>query len=319
MIKVKITFLLLSISLTAWSQNYFPENGNVGIGTNSPNIIGFRADNTVLTINAEEAAAIEFSAHRTGDGQSVGWYTYINNSSRLFDFYITREDNGNSGSMIFRSNDGTGGFGSPSMVKRFIVKYDGNIGIGSVDPKRALVIEKPDNFDNTVVSIVSGSTSSGSYLDFSDTPGGSGLSGGRIHYDHSNDRFNIGTSGSEAQLIINSSGNLGIGIIPTEKLTVDGKIRCEEIKVEIIAGTGPDYVFEPEYKLRTLQETKEYIAQHKHLPEIPSAREMEVAGVDLGEMNMKLLKKVEELTLYQIELLERLEKAEKKIQQLETK
>ena len=116
------------------------------------------------------------------------------------------------------------------------------------------------------------------------------------------------------------SGNVGIGITtPDSKLVVDGKIKCEEIKVEIIAGTGPDYVFEPEYKLRTLQETKEYIAQHKHLPEIPSAREMEVAGVDLGEMNMKLLKKVEELTLYQIELLERLEKAEKKIQQLETR
>ncbi|MCR9154386.1 MAG: hypothetical protein NXI09_09770 [Bacteroidetes bacterium] len=103
------------------------------------------------------------------------------------------------------------------------------------------------------------------------------------------------------------------------ELTVDGKIKSEEVKVEVIAGVGPDYVFEANYELRTLQETKEYITENKHLPEIPSAREMEANGIDLGAMNMRLLKKIEELTLYQIELLERLEKAEEKIQQLENK
>ena len=100
-------------------------------------------------------------------------------------------------------------------------------------------------------------------------------------------------------------------------LTLDGRIRTEEIKVEII--NGPDYVFEPDYPLKTLKETKEYILAHKHLPEIPSAKEMENNGVDLGDMNMRLLKKIEELTLYQIELLERLEMAESKIEKLEKK
>lgn len=92
------------------------------------------------------------------------------------------------------------------------------------------------------------------------------------------------------------------------QLGVDGKIRAEEVKVEII--NGPDYVFEPDYELRTLQETKEYVSENKHLPEIPSAKEMEANGIDLGDMNMRLLKKIEELTLYQIELLDRLEKLE---------
>lgn len=64
---------------------------------------------------------------------------------------------------------------------------------------------------------------------------------------------------------------------------------------------GPDYVFEDNYPLPSLHEVKQYIDEHKHLPEVPPAKDMEENGVDLGEMNMILLKKVEELTLYLIE------------------
>jgi uncharacterized protein YigA (DUF484 family) len=98
-------------------------------------------------------------------------------------------------------------------------------------------------------------------------------------------------------------------------LVVDGKIRSEEVKVEII--NGPDYVFEENYELRTLQETKEFITKNKHLPEIPTAKEMEANGVDLGDMNMRLLKKIEELTLYQIDLLEKLERQNERLQEVE--
>jgi len=74
----------------------------------------------------------------------------------------------------------------------------------------------------------------------------------------------------------------------------------------------PDYVFESDYQLLSLKETKAYITENKHLPEIPSATEIGENGIDLGDMNMRLLKKIEELTLYQIELLERLEQLESK-------
>ena len=112
---------------------------------------------------------------------------------------------------------------------------------------------------------------------------------------------------------------VGIGTSsPDAKLTVKGKIHSEEVKVDLNV-PGPDYVFESEYQLRTLKETKDYITRNKHLPEIPSAKEMEANGVELGDMNMRLLKKIEELTLYIIEQNERLEKAEEKIQQLENK
>jgi len=97
-------------------------------------------------------------------------------------------------------------------------------------------------------------------------------------------------------------GNVGIGTNdPQSKLAVDGTIRATEIKVMEVIG-APDYVFEADYNLRTLEATKAYIEENKHLPEIPSAAEMEANGIELGDMNMRLLKKIEELTLYMIEI-----------------
>ncbi|MEO9869315.1 hypothetical protein [Ekhidna sp.] len=118
---------------------------------------------------------------------------------------------------------------------------------------------------------------------------------------------------------IKRNGNIGIGTSnPDSKLTVKGNIHAEEVKVDLSV-PGPDYVFEPEYDLRSLEETAAYIQANKHLPEVPSAKEMEANGVQLGEMNMLLLKKIEELTLHLIkqqainkELIHRIEKLEKK-------
>jgi hypothetical protein len=99
------------------------------------------------------------------------------------------------------------------------------------------------------------------------------------------------------------NGNVGIGTTnPTQKLQVKGTVYSTEVKVDLAAGTGPDYVFEPNYDLKPLAEIETYIKENKHLPEVPSAKEMEANGVQLGEMNMLLLKKVEELTLYLIEM-----------------
>ncbi|TDQ11553.1 hypothetical protein [Pedobacter metabolipauper] len=106
------------------------------------------------------------------------------------------------------------------------------------------------------------------------------------------------------ELIFSSSiyfnGNVGIGTItPREKLSVNGKIRAHEIKVE--TANWPDYVFEKTYQLPTLLETQTYIKKYGHLPGIPSAQEVNTDGIDLGEMNARLLQKIEELTLHLIE------------------
>ncbi|MHC0446388.1 hypothetical protein ACWA1F_13340 [Flavobacterium sp. 3-218] len=101
--------------------------------------------------------------------------------------------------------------------------------------------------------------------------------------------------------IWNASGNVGIGTEnPDAKLAVNGNIHSKEVKVDLTV-PAPDYVFKDDYKLKTLDEVESYIKENSHLPEIPSADEFEKNGINVSEMNMALLKKVEELTLYVIE------------------
>nr|WP_068890590.1 hypothetical protein [Pedobacter panaciterrae] len=103
-------------------------------------------------------------------------------------------------------------------------------------------------------------------------------------------------------ITIENSGNVGIGTEDTKgyKLAVNGKIRAQEIKVE--TANWPDYVFSKNYQLPSLQETEQHIKDKGHLPGIPSAEKVKTNGIDLGEMNAKLLQKIEELTLYLIDL-----------------
>lgn len=110
---------------------------------------------------------------------------------------------------------------------------------------------------------------------------------------------------AKIQMMIDNVGNIGIGtgstaLNPLEKLAVNGLIHTKEVKVDLL--NWPDYVFDKEYNLMPLSELEVAIKTSKHLPEIPSAKEVEVQGVLLGDMNKKLLQKVEELTLYIIQM-----------------
>ncbi|WP_214228801.1 hypothetical protein [Pedobacter sp. B4-66] len=110
-----------------------------------------------------------------------------------------------------------------------------------------------------------------------------------------------GTGTLTDRMTITNAGDVGIGTMtPNVKLAVNGSIRAQEIKVE--AANWPDYVFAKNYKLPSLKETENHIKEKGHLPGIPSADEVKANGIDLGEMNAKLLKKIEELTLYLIEI-----------------
>lgn len=102
-------------------------------------------------------------------------------------------------------------------------------------------------------------------------------------------------------MVVQGNGNVGIGVDnPNEKLSVNGTIKAKEI---IVTNTGwADYVFEDNYDLKPLNEVAKYIEENKHLPGIPTTKEVEENGVSVGEMQAKLLEKVEELTLYMIDL-----------------
>ena len=128
-----------------------------------------------------------------------------------------------------------------------------------------------------------------------------------------------GASGTHtSRMVLTSAGKLGIGTsTPDEPLSVNGTIHSKEVKVNT---TGlPDYVFKPDYKLPTLAELKTYIDKNSHLPEMPSAQEVEKNGLSLGEMNKLLLKKVEELTLYLIDQKQEIDKLKSEVKILNDK
>ncbi|PRY93811.1 hypothetical protein BY457_1211 [Marinilabilia salmonicolor] len=133
------------------------------------------------------------------------------------------------------------------------------------------------------------------------------------------DKFIIGSSGNNAgawtsSFTVTPGGRVGIKTEnPSHELDVNGTIRAKEIKVE--AQTA-DFVFEDNYPLKDLNQVEEFIKQYKHLPNIPSAPEMEASGVNLAEMNKLLLQKIEELTLYIIQQQKDLKAKSQEIEEL---
>lgn len=117
---------------------------------------------------------------------------------------------------------------------------------------------------------------------------------------------------------IEDNGNMGIGTADTKgyKLAVAGNMIAEKVTVKMQTA-WPDYVFHKDYPLPSLQELERYIRQHQHLPEIPAAAEVEENGMDVGEMNKKLLQKVEELTLYIIQQDKEMREVKKRLLLLE--
>lgn len=116
--------------------------------------------------------------------------------------------------------------------------------------------------------------------------------------------------------VIKGNGFVGIGTdTPDHLLTVKGTIHAREVLVDL---NGPlaDYVFEPDYALMPLSEVESFVKANKHLPEIPSAAEVKENGLNMGEMQNKLLQKIEELTLYVIELQKTNEKQNAEIEAL---
>jgi hypothetical protein len=119
-------------------------------------------------------------------------------------------------------------------------------------------------------------------------------------------------TGYQNCMTIKQNGNIGIGTTnPTYKLSVNGNVRSKEVVVE---SGWADYVFAKEYKLPSLRDVEKFIYTNKHLPNIPSAAEIQTNGLKLGEVQTKMMQKIEELTLYIIDQNKRIELLEKKLE-----
>ncbi len=119
------------------------------------------------------------------------------------------------------------------------------------------------------------------------------------------------------RITVHASGSMGIGTISTgtHKLAVEGSIGAREIKVE--ANGWSDFVFAKDYDLPTLEEVETHISKNGHLPAIPSEADVLENGINLGEMDAKLLQKIEELTLYMIDMNKQVKSQTERIEQLE--
>lgn len=186
----------------------------------------------------------------------------------------------------------------------------GKVGIGTTTPVEKLNISTTGTSPQLVIS-QNNLASSGAHWYFQSANGKFYLG---------NTTNNTGAYASLAdRLIIDNTGNVGIGTpSPDEKLTVNGTIHSKEVKVNNSIPV-PDYVFKKTYKLPSLRQLKTYLKANHHLPEIPSATEIAENGLDLGEMNLKLLKKVEQLTLYAIDQKEENEKLKQRQQKQEAR
>ena len=120
----------------------------------------------------------------------------------------------------------------------------------------------------------------------------------------------------QESMTLDNNGNVGIGTAnPGYKLDVNGIIRTNEIKVT--AGGGADFVFEEDYNLLSLKQVEQHIKENKHLPGIPPAKKLTEEGVSLGDMQTKLLQKIEELTLYTLQQQKQIKMQQKRIEELE--
>ncbi|MHC0446345.1 hypothetical protein ACWA1F_13125 [Flavobacterium sp. 3-218] len=141
-----------------------------------------------------------------------------------------------------------------------------------------------------------------------------------IDYAGSNNRYlRLGWRDNNAlfspALSINEDLNVGIGTVnPQNKLDVKGTIHSQEVKVDM--ENWSDFVFKKEYNLPTLDQVEKHIEEKGHLENIPSEEEVLKNGINLGEMDTKLLQKIEELTLYSIQQNKKIEEQSKEIESL---
>lgn len=236
------------------------------------------------------------------------------------------------GNIIFRTTGQT----------RMLVLPNGNIGIGTTTPSQKLsvsgVIESttggfkfPDG--STQISAATGGASQWTTSGVNVYNGNSGNVGigtaspsqkldvagaiaifGTSVIDGSRNIVNVGSGAFTGNMAVGGNVIIGNRTTTSYKLDIVGNVRANEV---VVNTDGSDFVFEEGYKLMNLARLAGFIKENKHLPDIPPADEMQKGGVGIGEMQTKLLQKIEELTLYVIDQEKRIEAQNRRIERLE--
>lgn len=167
--------------------------------------------------------------------------------------------------------------------------------VGNTKPYQRLMLFEYDNPDTKIIEVMNTATSRSPFTLYAD---------GQLEIDNGTAKiFHLGTNG---MLSINN------GTTETFRVEANGLTRARKIKVD--ADVWADYVFEDNYVLMPLSEVETFVKEHKHLPSIPSEKVMKEEGIDLAEMHVKMMEKIEELTLYLIEQNKELEQVKAELE-----
>lgn len=239
------------------------------------------------------------------------------------------------GRIIYTEGYGFGFQTAGNTTNRLVINENGYVGVGTspVFPYSFQVEGVATKFSTGLSSTV---FSPGVGIEFAngygtnsifDFKGSSNLSAdyrGRIKHDD-NSGFSFYTAAHTIpDMTLDNSGKVTIGNVSSTsndfKLFVQKGIVTERVKVALsTGGDWPDYVFEPGYKLMPLDHLRQYLEENKHLPDVPSAEEICLDGIDLGDMDARLLRKIEELTLYTLQLNEQNKRLVEELEALKLK
>jgi hypothetical protein len=331
---------VLCLSAQPWSTSsndiYNSNSGNVGIGTSSPgallHVVNTSASTTALRLRmASSQTADPFQIYDASNNKIAvitkdGYFNFIELGSyypstpaALLDIQSQTAD------FLRFYNAGTGGVVMKVGLNGPIWHgYNATYDAGNNRLNAGSVYTSGDN----VFPSISASTgtadlrlnrdgfSAGNVLVGFDASQGSGLRLQVKGIAYVNDGIALGTttipSGYKLAVVgnINTDGMaVGTTTLPTGyKLAVGGYIITEKVRVKLLSSGWPDYVFGEKYLLPGLKETEQYIKQNNHLPGVPTAAEIEKDGLDLGDGQALLLKKIEELTLHLIEMDKKIDK-----------
>ena len=270
-----------------WTNSY------IGIGTTTPQ--------TKLDIQAGTANAITqsiFAGISSGDwlGLHIGYGEAGNTGYRKAGIIFERTGAAAQGKLHLVNNIVADGSSMALADAKLTISDNGNVGIGTTTP-----LVKLQTIGDYSLPATSGTTCNGMFLVgglnhciFMGVSSSSPYGGWLQVQDKTNLALNY-------PLLLNpNGGNVGIGTTTpgNYKLNVSGRIRADEV---VVNTDGADYVFGPEYKLPTLSEVEYFIKENNHLPDLASATEMKENGMNVSDMQTKLLQKIEELTLYIID------------------
>ena len=271
------------------NHGLFVSNGNIGIQTNSPSVsLDVNGSSTIRgqLIVSKQKAGSQLIFQNTQNSADIGFHLWNENEQSVKKAKISfSKESSHSALQVFVSEYQIPAItilGQPN-------NQNANIGIGVSDPQYRLSVDGDIHFTGKLFQ-------------------------NGIEYSHAN---NTNAIWSENNQDIYYIGNVGIGTIhPKTRLAVDGTISAKEV---IVTPEGwADYVFDSHYPLMSLDDVNLYIKNHHHLPDVPDENEISAKGISLGHIQATLLRKIEELTLYMIQVSNENKILKQKLTQLET-